>query len=63
MILFFCKMKLEKHIKRSTWNKVKQELMEKGYEDRYARAFKSAFYELKKKQSVPNSKLSTYIQR
>jgi hypothetical protein len=56
-------MNLEKHIKRSAWNKVKQELMKKGYEGRYARAFKSAFYELKKKQSVPNSKLSTYIQR
>ncbi|MDR2382775.1 MAG: hypothetical protein LBD76_02700 [Prevotellaceae bacterium] len=51
------KMKLEKHLKRCTWGKVNQEFIKEGYEGRYTRAFKKAFYELKKKQSIPNSKV------
>jgi hypothetical protein len=54
------KMKLGKYLKRCTWSKVNQEFRENGYEGRYDRAFKRAFYELKKNKAFLILRLLTY---
>jgi hypothetical protein len=49
------KMQLKKYVKQCTWNEVCQKFIDIGYEGRYIRAFKRAFYELKRKPTIPST--------
>ena len=50
-------MRLEKYIRQVSWNELNKEFIRCGYNGKINHSFKKAFYELKKKQAIPDSRI------